>query len=187
MSWGHIACQKGGQAACPLRNKCGGRAAQSPYVMLRSLAYVTDNKPCGSIRPSSEWGAEALSMEPGHASIPDPCLGHGTSSLGTLLWVVRSSLSGVRTLSNGFGLLYFRGLGCAYRGHVPSGSDGVVSENATLTAHEILVRLFSARLRVAAQASCLHTVARGTPNARYRQWPRARLRGGCEPAGGARV
>jgi hypothetical protein len=49
MSWGHIACQKGGQVVCPLRNKCEGRTAQSLYVMLRPLAYVTDNKPCGSI------------------------------------------------------------------------------------------------------------------------------------------
>jgi hypothetical protein len=134
MSWGHIACQKGGQAACPFRNKCGGRAAQSPYIMLRSLAYVTDNKPCGSIRPLTERGAEALQIEPGHASIPDPCLGHNTSSPRTLLWVVQSSLGGVRTLSNGSGLLYFGGPGCAYRGPVPSGSDGVVSENVTLTA-----------------------------------------------------
>jgi hypothetical protein len=161
---GQIACQKGGQAACPLRNKCGGRAAESPYVMLRPLVYVTDNKPGGSIRPSTEWGAEVLRIELGHASIPDPCLGHDTSSPGALLWVVRSSLGGVQTLSNGSGLLYFGGPGCAYRGLVSFGPDGVVSENATLTAHEILLGLFSARLRVAAQTSCLHTVARGTPN-----------------------
>jgi hypothetical protein len=148
MPWGHIACQRGGQAACPFRNKC---AAQSPYVMLRPLAYVTDNKPCGSIRPSTEWGAEALWIEPGHASIPDPCLGCGTSSPGTLLRVVRSSLDGVRTLSNGSELLYFGGPGCAHRGHAPSGPNGVVSENATLTAHEIPLGLFPARLRVAAQ------------------------------------
>jgi hypothetical protein len=45
MSWGHITHQKGGQAVCPLRNKCGGRVAQSPYVILRPLAYVTDNQP----------------------------------------------------------------------------------------------------------------------------------------------
>jgi hypothetical protein len=130
--------------------------------MLRPLAYVTDNKPCGSIRPSTEWGAEAFRIEPRHASIPDPCLGHGTSSPGTLLWVVRCSLGGVRTLSNGSGLLYFGGPGCACRGPMPSRSDGVVSESATLTAREILMGLFSARLRVATQASCLHTVARGT-------------------------
>jgi hypothetical protein len=170
MPWGHIACQKGGQAVCPFCNKCGGRATQSPYVMLRPLAYVTDNKPCGSIRPSTEWGAEALRIELGHASIPDPCLGHGTSFPGTLLWVVWCSLGGVRTLSNGSGLLYFGGPSCAYRGPVPSGSDGVVSESATLTAHEILLGLFSARLRVAAQATCLHTVARGTPNPGYRHY-----------------
>jgi hypothetical protein len=137
--------------------------------MLRSLAYVTDNKPCGSIRPSTEWGAEVLRIESGHASIPDPCLGHDTSFPGTLSWVVRSSLGRVRTLSNGSGLLYFGGPGCAYRGPVSSGPDGVVSDNATSTAHEILLELFSARLRVAAQTSCLHTVARGCPNLGYRQ------------------
>jgi hypothetical protein len=52
---------------------------------------------------------------------------------------VRSSLGGVRTLSNSPGLLYFGGLGCAYMGPVSSGPDGIVSENATLTAHEILL------------------------------------------------
>ena len=139
--------------------------------MLRPLAYVTSNKPCGSIGPSVERGAEAHRIEPGHASTPDPCLVHDTSSLGTLLWVVRSSLGGVRTPSNGFGLLYFGGPGCAHRDPEPTGPDGVVSENATLTAHEIPLGLFSVRLRVAAQASCLHTVVRGTPNPGYRQWP----------------
>jgi hypothetical protein len=72
--------------------------------MLRPLAYVTDNKPCGCIRSSAERGAEALRIEPGHASTLDPCLGYDTSFPGTLLWVVRSSLGGVRTPSNGFGL-----------------------------------------------------------------------------------
>jgi hypothetical protein len=149
--------------------------------MLRPLAYVTDNKPCGSIRPLTGWGAEALRIEPRHTSIPDLCLGHGTSSPGTLLWVVRSSLGGVRTLSNGSGLLYFGGPGCAHRGPVSSGPDGVAFEKATSTAHEVLLGLFSARLRVAAHASCLHTVARGTPNPGYRQWPpgppQGRMRG----------
>jgi hypothetical protein len=70
---------------------------------------------------------------------------------------------------------------------VPSGPDGVVSENVTLTAHEILLGLFSARLRVAVQASCLHT-AQGVPLILGTDsGPRARLRGGCQPAGGARV
>jgi hypothetical protein len=162
MSWGHIIYQKGGQATCPFRNKCGGRAAQSLYVMLRPLAYITDNKPYGCIRPSTERGAEALWIEPGHASMPDPGLGYDTPFPGTLLWAVRSSLGGVRTLSNGFVLLYFGGPGCVHRGPAPSRSDGIVSENATLTAHEIPLGLFSARLREAAQASCLHTVVRDT-------------------------
>jgi hypothetical protein len=137
--------------------------------MLRPLAYITVNRPCGSIRPSAEQGAEVLRIEPGHASILDPYLGHGTSSLGTLLWAVWSSLGGVRTLSNGSGLLYFGGPGCAHRGPAPSRPDGVVSENATLTSHEIPLGLLSVRLRIAAQASCLHTVVRGTTNLGYRQ------------------
>jgi hypothetical protein len=163
MPWGHITCQKGGQAACSLRNKCGGCAAQSPYVMLRPLACHRQS----AMRPSAERGAEALWIEPGHASTPDLCLCHDISSPGTLLWVVRCPLDGVRTLSNGSGLLYFGGPGCAHRGPVPSGLDDVVSENATLTAHEIPLGPFSARLRVAVQASCLYTIVRGTPNPGY--------------------
>jgi hypothetical protein len=69
--------------------------------MLRPLAYITGNKPCGSIGPSAERGAGAHRIEPGHASTPDPCLGHDTSSPGTLLWVVRSSLGGVRSSLGG--------------------------------------------------------------------------------------
>jgi hypothetical protein len=136
--------------------------------MLHLLAYVTDNEPCGCIRPSAEWGAEALRIVPGHVSIPNPCLGYDTPFPGTLLWTVRSSLGGVRTLSNGFGLLYFGGPSRAHRGPVTSRLDVVVSENATFTAHKIPLRLFSAWLRVAAQTSCLHTVVRGTPNPGYR-------------------
>jgi hypothetical protein len=52
---------------------------------------------------------------------------------------------------------------------VPSRSNDVASKNATITAHEIPLGLFSARLRVAAQASCLYTAIRVTPNPGYRQ------------------
>jgi hypothetical protein len=54
----HIACQQGGQVARPLRNKCRDRAAQRPYVRLRPLAYVTGNKPRGSIGSPPERGAQ---------------------------------------------------------------------------------------------------------------------------------
>jgi hypothetical protein len=47
--------------------------------------------------------------------------------------------------------------------------------------------LFTTRLEIAARAPCLHTVVRGTPDSGYGQWPRARLRGGNEPAGGAKA
>jgi hypothetical protein len=169
MPWRHIICQKGGQAVRSLRNKCGGRAAQNPYVMLRPSAHVMDNKPYGCIWPSR--GAEEPWIESGHVSTPDLCPGHDTSFPGPLLWVVRSSLGGVRTLSNGFGLLYLGGPGCAHRDPEPTGPEGVVSKSATLTTHETPLGLFFVRLRVATQASSLHTVVRGTPNPGYRQWP----------------
>jgi hypothetical protein len=140
--------------------------------MLRPSTYVTDNKPYGCIRSSAGGGgAEALRIEPRHASTPDPCLGYDTSFPRTLLWVVRSSLGGVQTPSNGFGLLYLGGPGCAHRDPEPTRPEGMVSESATLTAHEIPLGLFSVRLKVAAQASCLHTAVRGTPNPGYRKWP----------------
>jgi hypothetical protein len=137
---------------------------------------------CSAHRPTS-WtishmaafgragGAEEPWIESGHVSTPDLCPGHDTSFPGPLLWVVRSSLGGVRTLSNGFGLLYLGGPGCAHRDPEPTGPEGVVSKSATLTTHETPLGLFFVRLRVATQASSLHTVVRGTPNPGYRQWP----------------
>jgi hypothetical protein len=60
----HIACQQGGQVARIFRNKCGDRVAQRPYVRLRPLAYVTGNRPRGSIESPPERGAEALWTKP---------------------------------------------------------------------------------------------------------------------------
>jgi hypothetical protein len=80
----HIACQHGGQAARPLRNKCRDRAAQRPYVRLRPPAHVMGNKPRGGIGSPPERGAQAHRIKPGHASVPDPCLGQGTPLPGPL-------------------------------------------------------------------------------------------------------
>jgi hypothetical protein len=101
----HIACQQGGQAACPLRNKCRDCAAQRPYVRLRPLAYVMGNKPRGSIGSLPERGAQAHGIKPGHVSVPDPCLGQGIPCHGTSLWVARTLLGGIRTPSKGPGTL----------------------------------------------------------------------------------
>jgi hypothetical protein len=120
----HIARQQGGQAACPLRNKCGDRAAQRPYVRLRPLAYVTGNKTCGSIGSPPEWGAHAHRIKPRNVSVLDPCLGQGISCPRTSLWVARILLGGIRTPSKGPSTLtwesrtVFGGPGCAYRGPV---------------------------------------------------------------------
>ena len=69
-----MACQWNGQAARLIRNKCGGRAAQRPYVRLRPLAYVTGSRPRGSIGAPPERGAEAYVIRSGHVSALDPCL-----------------------------------------------------------------------------------------------------------------
>ena len=70
----HITCQWNGQAACLIRNKCGGRAAQKPYVRLRPLAYITGSRPHGSIGSPLERGAEGHTAWSGHMSVLDPRL-----------------------------------------------------------------------------------------------------------------
>jgi hypothetical protein len=122
----HIACQQGGQAARPLRNKCRDHAAQRPYVRLHPLAYVTSNKPRGSIGSPPERRAQAHKIKLGHASVPDPCLGQGIPCPRTSLWVARTPVRGVRTSPKGSGLPAWEpwtilgDLGREYRGPVLS-------------------------------------------------------------------
>jgi hypothetical protein len=47
--------------------------------------------------------------------------------------------------------------------------------------------LFSTQPETSVLAQRLPLVTRGTPVSRYQQWPRAHLRGGCKPAGGAKT
>jgi hypothetical protein len=94
----------------------------------------------------------------------------------SIQWLQAALLRGSRLCAQG---------SCAFLSR--SGPDDIVSENATSTAHEISLGLFSVRLGIAAHASCLHTVVgvpliQGTDSG-----PRARLRGGNKPAGGAKV
>jgi hypothetical protein len=70
----HIACQRNGQVARLIRNKCRGRAVPRPYVRLRSLAYVTCSRPRGSIGSPPRRGAEAYTIRSGHVLAPDPRL-----------------------------------------------------------------------------------------------------------------
>jgi hypothetical protein len=55
----HIACQRDGQAARLIRNKCRGRVTRGPYVRLRPPAYVTHSRPRGSIGSPPGRGAVA--------------------------------------------------------------------------------------------------------------------------------
>jgi hypothetical protein len=98
--------------------------AQRPYVRLRPLAYVTGNKPRGSIGSPPEQGTQAHRIKPRHMSVSDPCLGQGISYPGISLWVARTLLGGIQTPSKGLGTLtwesrtVFGGPGCVYRGPV---------------------------------------------------------------------
>jgi hypothetical protein len=67
----HITCQFDRRRA-PFRNKCGGRAAQRPYVRLRPLTYVTGSWPRGCIGSPPERGVGAHAVWSGHVSAPDP-------------------------------------------------------------------------------------------------------------------
>jgi hypothetical protein len=55
----HIVCQRDGQAARLIRNKCRGRVTRRPYVRLRPPAYVMRSRPRGSIGSPPGWGAVA--------------------------------------------------------------------------------------------------------------------------------
>jgi hypothetical protein len=180
----HIACQQSGQAARPLRNKCRDRAAQRPYVRLRPLAYVTGNKPRGSIRSLPERGAQAHRIKPGHVSVPDPCLGHGILRPGTLLWVTRSLLGGIRTPSKGPDTLTLGSrTGLCVQGSGASlwrsGPTDCILGYIIFSGHVAPLEpstwwgrvLFTVRLEIAARAPGLHTVVRGTPDSGYQQWP----------------
>jgi hypothetical protein len=70
----HTAYQWNGQAARLILNKFRGRVAQSPYIRLRPLAYVTCSRPRGSIGSPPGRGAEAYTIRSGHVSAPDPRL-----------------------------------------------------------------------------------------------------------------
>jgi hypothetical protein len=56
----HIACQRSGQAARLIRNKCRGHVTRRPYVRLHPLAYVTSSRPHGSIGSPPGWGAGGI-------------------------------------------------------------------------------------------------------------------------------
>jgi hypothetical protein len=207
----HITCQWNGQAARLIRNKCGDRAAQRPYVRLHPLAYVTGSRPRGSIGAPPERGAEAYVVWSGHVSAPDPRL----ALIKTWVFFVPESQDpavsgpdprrGVRTLFGGSGLHPWRswtlpgGPVYIYKGPILShgGPDPllilwrILSSLATWRPWSRPCGggrvLFTTRLEIAARAPCLHTVVRGNPISGYRQCPRAHLRGGYEPAGGAKA
>jgi hypothetical protein len=115
---------------CGLASKAGLRhlswnnsgSSTTPCVRLCPLAYVTGNKPCGSIWSPLERGAQVHKIKRGHMPVPDPCLGRDIPCLETLLWVARTILGGIWTPSKGPDTLIwesrtvFGGPSCAYSG-----------------------------------------------------------------------
>jgi hypothetical protein len=191
----HITCQWNGQAACLIRNKCRGRAAQRPYVRLRSLAYVTGSRPRGSIGASPERGGEAYTVWSGHVSALDPCL----ALIKAWVFFVPESrdpaVSGPDPTLRGpepiLGVRFapVEVLDLARRsGLYTQGSDTFPwGSRTTIGTLEYIVFsghvaapepstwwgrvLLTTRLEIAAWAPRLHAVVRGTPVLGYRQWP----------------
>jgi hypothetical protein len=105
----HIACQRDGQAARLIRNKCRGRVTRRPDVRIRSLAYITCGRPRGSIGSPLGQGVAAYADK----SAPDwvwtrvdtgPLSGTcpGMSCPGTLgppLWVAQTHTGGPNPIS----------------------------------------------------------------------------------------
>jgi hypothetical protein len=111
---GHIACQRDSQAVRLLHNKCRDSVAQRPYVRLRPLAYVTRDRPRGSIGSPPGRGAVALCRQVRTWLGLDTCR-HRTpararpgyslpQSPGTRLWEVRTPRRAVRDPTRRSGL-----------------------------------------------------------------------------------
>jgi hypothetical protein len=183
MPWGHITCQKGGQAACPFCNKCRGHAAQSSYVMPCPLAYVTGNEPHGCIGSPPERGAHAQSKSWPHVST-GPLLMPGFP-LSQDLVAAWTLLGGIWTPSKGSDTLTresratIGGPSCAYRGPaLPRGvptrlmHPGCIIFPCHMEPLDLSLwwgrALFTVWLRNGVRAPRLHTVVRGTPDSGYR-------------------
>jgi hypothetical protein len=188
----HIACQWNGQATRLIRIKCRGRATQRPYIRLRPLAYVTGNRPRGSIGSPPERGAEAHAVWSVHVSAPDPRL----ALIKVWVFFVSESrgpaVSGPNPTQRGpgpvLGVRFIptevldpaRRSGSYMQGSdtFPWGSRPTVDtmEDIVFSGHVATLEsstwwgrvLFTTRLEIAARAPRLHTVVRGTPVSGYR-------------------
>jgi hypothetical protein len=174
-----------------------------------SARWLTSRAAC-HVAASPERGAEAYAVWSGHVSAPDPCLAMMKA------WVffvsesrdpavsgpdptergpgpvpgVRFALVEVLDLARRSGL-YIQGSDT-----FPWGSGPTVDtlEYIVFSGHVAAPEpstwwgrvLFTTRLEIAAWAPGLHVVVRGTPVSGTDSGPRAYLRGGYEPAGGAK-
>jgi hypothetical protein len=182
----HITCQRNGQAARLIRNKCRVRAAQRPYVRLRRLAHVTGSVPRGNIGAPPERGVESYVVWSGYVSAPDPFL----ALIKACVFFVSESrdpaASGPDPTQRGSGpvpgvrFVPVEVLDLARRsgpytqgsGTFPWGSGPTVDtlEDIVFSGHMAALEpytwwgrvLFTTRLEIAAWAPRLHAVVRGT-------------------------
>jgi hypothetical protein len=207
----HIACQRNRQAARLIGNKCSDHAASRPYVRLCPLAYVTGSRPRGNIGSPPERGAGAYSVWSGHVSAPDPHL----ALIKAWVFFVPESwdpaesdpdptqrcpgpVSGVRSVPaevldparrsgpymQGSGIFpWWSGPTVGTLGDIVFSGHGAALEPSAWWGRV----LFATRLEIAVWAPRLHTVVWGTPVSGYDSGPQAHLRGGYEPAGGAKA
>jgi hypothetical protein len=191
----HIACQRDGQAAHLIRNKCRGRVTRRPYVRLRPPAYVTRSRPRGSIGSPLGWGAVAQADR----SAPDwvrirvvtgPPPGSCPRPVHVLSWDLavrgpdpaqrgsRAHPRGPGTLVEVLDLTRRSGLYVQGSDTSPWGSRPTVDTLEYIVfSGRVATResttwwgraLFTTRIEVAAWAPRLHTVVRGTPVSGYR-------------------
>jgi hypothetical protein len=182
----HIACQQGGQSARPLRNKCRDRAAQRPYVRLRTLAYITGNKPHSSIGSPPERSASVQDkawtrvstgplLRPGYPLFWDLVMGGPvlTRRDPDPIQGTQHAYLGVPDRIRGFGLCVQGSGASSWRSGTTDGILGYIIFSGHVTPLEPSTRWgqvpFTARLEIAARAPCLHTVVRDTPDSGYRQ------------------
>jgi hypothetical protein len=191
----HITCQWNGQATRLIRNKCRDRTAQRPYIMLRSLAYVTGSRPCGSIGAPPERGAEAYTVWSGHVSAPDPRLALIKAWVFFVLESRDPAVSGLDPTQRGpepilgvrfaalevLDLTRRSGLYTQGSDTFPWGSGPTVDtlDYIVFSSHMAALEpstwwgrsLFTTRLEITTWVPRLHTIVRGTPVSGYRQLP----------------
>ena len=181
---GHVAHQRGGRRHILSAINAEAARLWGPYIRLGPLAAVMGHKPRAGqgLDTCQHWTLTHVGVLP----VPRPCQCPD---------LTRRDLRPTRVTRHAFlGApdLYIQGSGVPlWRSRPNDASWGLLPFLATWCPLDLPTWwgrvLFSVWPGDVVCVQRLQVVEEGTPVPGYRQWPRARLRGGCEPAGGARV